>query len=104
MKVSASLKIIDKGWVRKAKGYRVRFQQKTEIGLETDHCPGLKEIPLDSDVVAWRLAWKLAVSTATQGPAIKEGEIVNICVVDDLGDPIKYYVTNNCDLLNPKTV
>jgi len=102
MKVGESLKIVDKGWVRKPKGFRVQFQKKTGSELLTDHCPGLNETLLDSDVTAWRLAWKLAVSTQTEGPEIAEGEVVNAQVVDDEGTPIKYYATNRVEVLNPK--
>jgi len=102
MKVGESLKLVDKKWVRKAKGYRVCFQQKVDSELVTEYCPGSDDKPLDSDVTTWRLAWKLAVSTQTEGDDIAEDEMVNVHVVDDLGDPVIYYATNKAEVYNPK--
>jgi len=104
MKVGESLKIVDKNWTRKAKGYRVCFQKKVDSELVTDFCPGQDDKPLDSDVTTWRLAWKLAVSTQTDGDDITADELVNVYVVDDLGNPIKYYATNKTEVFNPKAV
>jgi len=103
MKVGESLKLVDKKWVRKAKGYRVCFQQKVGSELVTDYCPEPDAKPLDSDVTTWRLAWKLAASTQTEGDDIAEDELVNVHVVDDLGDPVIYYATNKTEVLNPKS-
>ena len=102
MKVGESLKIVDQDWVRKTKGYRVCFQKIVNSELVTDFCPAQDNKPLDSYVTTWRLAWKLAVSTQTEGNDIVEDELVNIYVVDDLGNPIKYYATNKTEVLNPK--
>ena len=102
MKVGKSLKIVDQKWVRKSKGYRVCFQQKVNSELVTDNCPGLDDAPLDSDVTTWRLAWKLAFSTQTDGDDIAEDELVNVHVVDDLGNPVTYYATNEANVFNPK--
>jgi len=102
MKVAKSLQMLDQKWVRKPKGYRVCFQQKVDSELVTDYCPELDDAPLDSDVTTWRHAWKQAFSTQTDGDDIAEDELVNVYVVDDLGDPIKYYATNKTEVLNPK--
>ena len=102
MKVGKSLEIVDEKWVRKSKGYRVCFQQKDGSELVTDCCPGADDKPLDSDVAAWRLAWKLATSTQIEGDEIGEDELINIHVVDDLGNPILYYATSKTEVLNPK--
>lgn len=102
MKVGASLKLIDNKWVRKAKGYRVRYQKMVGSELVTEFCPGEDDKALDSDVTTWRLAWKLATSTQTEGDDIAEEELVNIHVVDDEGNPIRYYATGNYDRFNPK--
>lgn len=104
MKVGASLKLVDQKWVRKSKGYRVCFQQKIDSELVTDYCPGLDDTLLDSDLTTWRLAWKLAISTQTSGEDIAEDEFVNVHVVDDQGNPIRYYATSKFDVLNPKGV
>jgi hypothetical protein len=102
MKVGESLKIVDKNWTRKAKAFRVHFQKKVDSELVTDYCPELEASPLDSDVTTWRLAWKLAVSTQTDGDDIGKDELVNIRVLDDQGDPVIYYATNKAEVLNPK--
>lgn len=94
MKINDALKIIDAGWVRKPQGFRVHLQKKVNSELVTEYVPGEEEKPLDSDVVAWRLAWKLSQTTKPDISEISDGDIVNIYVVDDLGNPIKFYVTN----------
>jgi hypothetical protein len=104
MKAKEALKIIDEGWAKKIKGYRVHFQRKVNSELITDHVPGKGDKPLDSDVVAWRLAWKLAEATKTDTAAINDGEIVNVYVVDDEGHPINYYATNQPEIFNAKAV
>jgi len=104
MKTEEALKIIDAGWAKKRKGFRVRFQKMVNSELITDHVPGEEAKPLDSDVVAWRLAWKLAEATKTQTPDISDGEIVNVYVVDDEGRPINYYATNRPEIFNAKDV
>lgn len=104
MKISEGMKLISKGWAIKPRGFRVRFQTKTEDRVLTDHSPGLEENPLVSDVVAWRYAWKLCMATQTQGPDIREGEMVNITVVNDQGEQIIYYATNRMEVFNTKTI
>ena len=94
MKISESLKIIDEGWVRKPKGFRVHFQKRVGAEWITDFAPGEEESPLDSDVTAWRLAWKLSQAGKSNPPEISEGDMVNIYVVDDLGNRVKFYGTN----------
>ena len=66
MKIGQALKVIDNGWVKKNKGYRVRYQRQTDSGLATEHTPDLDDAPLDSDVAAWRTAWKLLQSTQSE--------------------------------------
>jgi hypothetical protein len=65
MKTKEALKIIDEGWVKKRKGFRVHFQRMVNTELITDYVPGKEVKPLDSDVIAWRMAWKLAEATKT---------------------------------------
>ena len=83
MNVNEALKLIDEGWVRKPKGFRVHFQKMVNSVWVTDYAPGEEEAPLDSDVVAWRLAWKLSQAGKSNPPEISEGDIVNIYVVDE---------------------
>jgi hypothetical protein len=98
--INEALKLIDEGWVRKPKGFRVHFQKKINSEWVTEYAPGEEEKPLDSDVVAWRLAWKLFQATKSDNSEISEGDIVNIYVVDDLGNQFRFYGTNELTILN----
>ena len=60
MKINDALARIDAGWVRKPKGFRVRFDVYVDGRWQADCSPEENTAPLDSDVTAWRLAWKLA--------------------------------------------
>ena len=83
------LGIIDRGWIKKPVGFRIHFQKKEDNGYQTVYVPGGEDL-YDSDIVAWRIAWKLSQATlSSDGTA----EMVNIYVVDDAGAPIKYYAT-----------
>ncbi len=104
MKVSEALKVIDDGWVRKPEGFRVHFQKQEDAEWVTEYSPGEKQKALDSDVVAWRLAWKLAEAGKSDTPESDDGALVNIYVVDDLGNPIKYYASNQFDVFNPRDI
>ena len=101
MKITEALKIIDEGWVRKRKGFRVHFQKKVNSEFVTDYLPNMEEKPLDSDVVTWRLAWKLSQATKTDNPESGDDNIVNIFVVDESGNPEKFYGTNRPEVFNP---
>jgi hypothetical protein len=59
--------------------------------------PGEGQTPLDSDVVAWRSAWKLwqAVNSGA-------GAFFNITVVDDRGEPYRCYATGRVEFYNPR--
>lgn len=48
---------------------------------------------LDSDVVAWSLAWKLSMAGRPGNSEKKEIGVVNIYVVDDSGKP--NYIEHN---------
>ncbi len=104
MKTKEALKIIDEGWVKKRKGFRVHFQKMVNSEPITDYVPGEEVKPLDSDVIAWRLAWKLAEATKTDSPEISDGDIFNIYVVDEEGNPITYYATNQAEVFNARDV
>ena len=97
MKISELLKVVYEGWVRKPRGFRVRFQTRVEGSWVTDTMPDGTEALLDSDVVAWRSAWKLA-EAAKSGV----GEYVNITVVDDRDKPVPYYATGRVELYAPR--
>ena len=100
MKLSEAVKIINEGWVRKRKGFRVHFQKKTGIEFITDYVPEEHQKPLESEVAAWRLAWKLYEATKSNDSEIGEGEVVNIYVVDEQGNPVKFYATNEPKVYN----
>jgi len=104
MKVNEALKVIDEGWVRKPKCFRVHFQRQVDFEWVTEYAPGEKEKALDSDVVAWRLAWKLSEAAKPDKTEIKEDELVNIYVVDDLGNSIKYYASNQFEVFNRREI
>jgi hypothetical protein len=97
--VNEALEIIDEGWVKKPKGFRVHFQKMFDSEWVTDFVPGEEE-PLDSDVVAWRLAWKLSQAGKSNPSEISRGDIVNIYVVDDSGNAVRFYGTNELTVLN----
>jgi hypothetical protein len=104
MKVADGLKIIEKGWIRKPKGYRVRFQKQTETGIETVYSPPQESNPLSSDVTAWRYAWKLWQSTLEEVAAKAPGALYNITVVDDQDQPAMFYATGETEIYNSKEI
>ncbi len=104
MKVNEALKVIDDGWVRKPKGFRVHFQKQVDSEWVTEYAPGEKEKALDSDVVAWRLAWKLSEARKSDKSENDDGDLVNIYIVDDLGHPIKYYASNQFEVFNRREI
>jgi hypothetical protein len=104
MKTKEALKIIDEGWVKKRKGFRVHFQKMVNSELRTDYVPPEEVKPFDSDVLAWRLAWKLSESTKTDSPEIRDGDFINIYVVDKGGNPVNYYATNQPEIFNARDV
>jgi hypothetical protein len=59
MKIADGLKLIENGWIRKPKGFRVSYHRQTEAGVEAGLSPPPEAAPLNSDVTAWRYAWKL---------------------------------------------
>jgi len=97
MKIAEMLKLADDYWIHKPGGFRVRFQKRENGQWVTDYMPGLEDVPLDSDVVAWRSAWKMFQSSRPG-----EGELVNLTVVDDKDNPVRYYATGGFDVYNPR--
>jgi hypothetical protein len=102
MQISAGLKIIENGWIQKPKGFRVKYQTLEEGELVTVYSPPEGSALLDSDVTAWRYAWKLFKSARADAAAIQPEELVNIHVVDDAGEKVKYYATNAYEVFNRK--
>jgi hypothetical protein len=60
----------------------------------------MSEPDADSDVVAW----KLAEVRNSHTPENADGAFLNIYVVDDLGNPIKYYASNQFDVFNRRDI
>ena len=102
MNIKELLEVVDKGWIKKPKGFRVHFQKMIDAELVTEYLPNPNEAPFESDVVAWRYAWKLHMATKSDSAEIAAGELVNICVVDDSDNPIKYYASNRFEVFNRK--
>jgi hypothetical protein len=71
---------------------------------QADFSPEENTAPLDSDVTAWRLAWKLAQAGRPDTARFKEGDLVNITVVDDQGDRVRSYMTNAFEMYHPHEV
>lgn len=99
MKEKEALELIDAGWCRKPKGFRVHFQKRVDGAWQTDYVP--EKGHYDSDVVTWRLAWKLYQATRSDSnEAGAKRMLVNIFVEDDAGNPIKYYATGQYEVFN----
>jgi len=104
MKLKDAMKVIDEGWIRKRRGYRVSFQKRAGSEWVKDMFPGENEKPLTSDVSAWELARRFAQAKKPEDSEIHEEDIVNIMVVDDLGNPVNFYGTNQPRVLNQRTM
>lgn len=59
MKLKEADKIIDDNWIIKPAGFRVRYDILEAGALKTQCTPEKDQNPFDSDVTAWRYAWKL---------------------------------------------
>jgi hypothetical protein len=104
MRIKEAMKRIDEGWVRRHKGYRVQFQTKVDSEWVTDHFPDLKEKALTSDVSTWELARRFSEAARNKGDETGELEMINIHVVDDLGNPVRFYGTNELMIYNEMDV
>ena len=102
MKIAEGLKVIQDGWIRKPKGFRVRFEQQTQEGLTQGFSPPLEDPPLNSDVTAWRYAWKLWQATREQADVEADGALYNITVVDDEERSIRFYGTGERVTYRPR--
>ena len=101
MKIADGMKIIEDGWIRKPKGFRVKYEKQTEAGVEVDYSPPADAQPLSSDVTAWRYAWKLGQATRTEP---ETGVLFNITVVDEQDKPVRFYNTGNFETYNPTPI
>ena len=101
MKLKEATKVIKEGWVRKRKGFRIRFEKRVESRWVEDFFPDPEESAIKSEVAAWEYARRFAKSTQADRPEEKDGAMVNIYVVDDLGKAVRFYATNQLTVLNP---
>ena len=104
MKLVEAMKVIDDGWVRRLKGYRVHFQKRENSQWVTDYFPDQEAKPITSEISMWELARRFAEATRSEGPEANDGDIVNIYVVDDLGNPVKFYATNQPKIFNYREI
>ena len=100
MKIAESMKIIDQKWVTKQEGFRFNSNDSPGPSGSMTFLPLKDASLLDSDVTAWRLAWKLAQSTPLSGQDAVEGDMADICVVDQRGNPVENYATGEMDVFN----
>lgn len=98
MKQVDLLKLSDATWIRKRQGFRVRSQQLIDGERIDVLMPAESEIPLDSDVAAWRIAYKLSQGADVAADGLAPH--VSITVVDDLGEPIDCYITGAKHVFN----
>jgi hypothetical protein len=103
MKLTEAMKIIDDGWIRRYKGFRIRFQRREKEAWTTDTFPGPTAKPLTSEISAWELARRFA-EAVTHRSETDRTEMVNIHVVDDLGNPVPFYGTGQPRILNPREI
>jgi hypothetical protein len=104
MKLKEAMKIMDDGWMRRVKGYRIRFQKQVNGEWVADYFPDEKQKPLSSEVSAWELARRFATSKPPNRQEPGGGEVANIYVVDDLGNPVTFYGTNELRVFNPREI
>jgi len=100
MKSVEAYKIIDEGWTKKQKGFRVHFQREVASEIITDYFPDMDDGPWLSEIAIWRMAWKLAELRKSDIPDINAGDLVNVYVVDHEDNPVKYYATGKFEVFN----
>ncbi|MGB7181671.1 MAG: hypothetical protein WA888_04435 [Burkholderiaceae bacterium] len=98
MKQIELLKLSDQSWIRKREGFRIRCLRCVDESRVEVLMPAESELPMDSEIVAWRVAFKL--SQSTEAAADGQPMYSNITVVDDLGEAIAYYVTGELQFFN----
>ena len=104
MKIADGLKLIENGWIRKPKGFRIRFHRQTEAGVEAGLSPPPEAAPLNSDVTAWRYAWKLWQATRAAAETEAPGALYNITVVDDQDRPFRFYGSGDFETYSPRRI
>ncbi len=102
MKLKEAMKIIQDGWVRRLKGYRIHLQKRVNSEWITDYFPDQDQKPVTSEISAWELARRFAEATKSESAEMSDGAIVNIYVVDDLNNPVRFYGTNQNKIFNAR--
>lgn len=100
MDLVTGMKIIETGWAKKSKGFRVKYQKLTENGLEDGYSPPMEAGPLTSDVTTWRYAWKLWQATKDKTGEDALNILYNITVVNDQDIPVRFYGTGEYKTYN----
>ena len=104
MKLVEAMKAIDEGWVRRLKGYRVHFQKWEDNQWVSDFFPGEKAKPMTSEVSAWELARRFSAAGEPSDGEARAGEVINVYVVDDHGNRVKFYGPDPDLVFNPGNV
>ena len=104
MKLKDAMKAIDEGWVRRLAGYRVHFQKWEDNQWVSDVFPGEKAKPMTSEVSAWELARRFSAAGAPSGGEFKTGDVVNVYVLDDQGNRVKFYGPDPDMVFNPRNM
>lgn len=99
MKQIDVLKLGDKVWVRKPKGFRIRCTELIDGKRVVVTMPSAENPAMDSDVGAWRMAVKL--SESKEQAADGQPRYTDITVIDDTDEPIRYYVTDSITVFSP---
>ena len=60
--------------------------------------------PITSEISMWELARRFAEATKSEGLEANDGDIANIYVVDDLGNPVNFYATNQPKIFNYREI
>ena len=102
MKLNEAMKIIDEGWMTRKKGYRIQFEKRVDSEWVSEVFPDESENLLNSEISAWEVARRFAQATKSDSTKFREGDIVDVTVVDDLGNPVKFYGTNQPRVLNKR--
>jgi hypothetical protein len=102
MKFKDAMKTMKEGWIQRRKGFRIRFEKRMGSQWVTDYFPDKEEKPLTSEVSAWELARRFAEAKPFEAGEVREGDIVNVSVVDDSDTLLDFYGTNRPRFLNPR--
>jgi hypothetical protein len=102
MNLKEAMKIMDEGWVRRRKGFRIHYQKEVDGEWITDYFPDENQKPLSSEISAWELARRFAIVEQPHSGESGHGEIANVYVVDDLGNPVPFYGTNKLKVFSAR--